>query len=200
MITTRLLAPAVGAASILAGVLAALTASVAAADPAPPIPSSRRCPRRCRLFRAATPTATTTSRRWRQPRWTRAGSRSPPTPIRRPPLQGFQAASSAMPRIRRTSKPPPAPDMESPGACGRPRRRAPPVCSSRQAMKTPRWKIPTGAPHRASPVPRPSHPLSCPAHRRHPSWKTRTGSPLPPPRLPSGPDASRSDHIPGRGI
>lgn len=38
MITTRLLAPAVGAASILAGVLAALTASVAAADPAPPIP------------------------------------------------------------------------------------------------------------------------------------------------------------------
>lgn len=38
MITTRLLAPAVGAANILAGVLAALTASVAAADPAPPIP------------------------------------------------------------------------------------------------------------------------------------------------------------------
>ncbi|EUA64244.1 hypothetical protein I542_4412 [Mycobacteroides abscessus 1948] len=179
MITTRLLAPAVGAASILAGVLAALTASVAAADPAPPIPFIPAVPAPLPAvpgsytysyynFPAVAPAAV-------DARGIKISTNADPAATAAG-LPGSKLGNAAHPPNIQTSS---STRYGIAGACGRPRRRAPPVCSSRQAMKTPRWKIPTGAPHRASPVPRPSHPLSCPAHRRHPSWKTRTGSPCP---------------------
>lgn len=199
MITTRLLAPAVGAASILAGVLAALTASVAAADPAPPIPFIPAVPAPLPAvpgsytysyynFPAVAPAAV-------DARGIKISTNADPAATAAG-LPGSKLGNAAHPPNIQTSS------STRYGIAGGVRPASAPSTTGVQfaaGNENPALEDPYGRPHRASPVPRPSHPLSCPAHRRHPSWKTRTGSPCPA-ETPSGPDASRSDHIPGRGI
>ncbi len=182
MITTRLLAPAVGAASILAGVLAALTASVAAADPAPPIPFIPAVPAPLPAvpgsytysyynFPAVAPAASTNA----DPAATAAG------------LPGSKLGNAAHPPNIQTSS------STRYGIAGGVRPASAPSTTGVQfaaGNENPALEDPYGRPPQSIAGTEAVAPTVMP------------GAPTPPvpPRLPSGPDASRSDHIPGRGI